>query len=93
MFDSTALFRSLYDTGPYGAASSCTLGGITFAGILTPADIEADGNAIIGTHALQYPHGVLLAADDLISIDAETYKVIGVPQRLHNDVTAQLVKQ
>ncbi len=93
MFDSTVLFRSLYDTGPYGAASFCTLGGTAFAGILTPADVEADGNAVVGTHTLQYPHGTLLAADDLISIGAETYKVIGVPQRLHNDVTAQLVKQ
>jgi hypothetical protein len=41
MFDSAALLHTLYDTGPYGAASVCTLGATEFAGILEPVDVES----------------------------------------------------
>jgi len=93
MFAAAAVFASLYDTGPYGLASSCLLGAVPFAGILSDVDVQLDTVAT-GTHLLHYQHGsITLAAGDLVLIGASSYKVIGVPLRTEDDVTANLVLQ
>lgn len=94
MFDSSALFRCLYDSGPYGPATRCLLGAVPFGGILSTVDVEHPDTLVTGTHTLQYQYGsTLLTAGDLVTIGRDSYKVIGVPQRIEDAVTAQLVLQ
>lgn len=94
MFDSAACLRSLYDSGPYGPASLCLLGSVPFSGILSSLDLEQGDTLVVGSHTLQYQYGsTILTAGDLVTIGSKTYKVIGVPQRREDDVTAQVVQQ
>ena len=72
-----------YDTGPAGFANSVTLGAATFPAILDTADAAAYALAPHTTHTLRVQNFTAIAANDLLTIDGRTYKVIDTPRRIN----------
>jgi hypothetical protein len=78
MFDSTALFRSLYDTGPYGPAQTCTVAGVAVAGIFsheTPDSFEIV--ASLGP-TLRIQASVAASVGDAVVVNGQTYIIASI---------------
>lgn len=77
-----------------GLADKVMRGSEDFPGFLVSADAEAWDTARVGTHSLQYQDSTQLAANDLLTIAAATYKVVGQPKRINgSEYIADLVRQ
>lgn len=75
MIDDPTLFY--HDFGVQATAN-----GSTFAALLDTVGKESWDAAAISTHTLRYPNR-LLSAGDTVTIDAHTYKVLGIPRELN----------
>lgn len=75
-------------------AETVQRGADSFKGFLVSADAEAWDAARVGTHSLQYINTTQLAANDLLTIAAVDYKVVGQPKRINgSECLADLVRQ
>ena len=82
-----------YDPDMPGYVLASSSGG-DFAALMRSADREAWDAAQIGTHTLRYLNTTQLAANDLLTIAADTYKVVGQPKRINgSEYLADLVRQ
>lgn len=91
-FDAADL-AMFYDPDMPGHVLVSASGG-DFAALMRSADRDAWDAAQIGTHVLRYLNTTQLAANDLLTIATETYKVVGLPRRINgNEYIADLVRQ